>query len=66
MNRALPGFESAIQEQEQSAAEVRAEELTRQANTPTSIEQAAGAMETLSPLFRGTEGSPQKELFAKP
>ena len=59
----LLGFENAIREQERSAAELRAEELTRQANSPASIEQAAGAMETLSPLFRGTEASPQKELF---
>lgn len=59
----LPGFENAVAEQERSAAKVRAEELTRQINTPANIKQAAGAIETLSPLFRGTEASPQKELF---
>lgn len=61
----LPGFEEAVTKEAESAAVVKAENLTREANTPKNIDAAAGVMETLSPLFRGTDASPQAELFGK-
>jgi hypothetical protein len=60
----FPGFESAVAEQRRGAAERQGEKLTEQINRPPeSIEAAAGEMETKSPLFRGTEASPQRELL---
>jgi hypothetical protein len=62
--RALPGFESAIEEQIASAEGVRGEKLTEEANQPLGdISNAAGEMERRSPLFRGTAASPQGELL---
>jgi hypothetical protein len=62
----LPGMEQAVAEQNAGAAKVSAENLTNELNTPKGdITQAAGRMETLSPLFRGTEASPQREIFGK-
>jgi hypothetical protein len=62
----LPGMEKAVEEQKAGAAKVQGEDLTREANTPKSIEAAAGEMETKSPLFRGTAASPQRELLEPP
>ena len=59
----LPGFAKAVEKEKESAAIVKAEALAREANTPKNIDAAAGVMETLSPLFRGTDASPQAELF---
>jgi hypothetical protein len=62
----FPGLESAVAEQRRGAAQRQGEKLTEQINRPPeSIEAAAGEMETKSPLFRGTEASPQSELFGK-
>ncbi len=61
---ALPGFESAIDEQRASAEGVRGERLTSEANRPLGdVTSAAGEMERNSPLFRGTAASPQSDLF---
>lgn len=63
---ALPGFESAIDEQRASAERVRGEELTDEANRPLGdITRTAGEMERNSPLFRGTAASPQNEMFGE-
>jgi hypothetical protein len=60
---ALPGFESAIEEQNAGAERVRGEQLTAEANRPLGdIESAAGEMERNSPLFRGK--GPQGELYS--
>lgn len=60
----LPGLESAVREQREAAAAEQGRKLTEEANQPPkSIESAAGTMERESPLFRGTEASPQNELF---
>jgi protein-L-isoaspartate O-methyltransferase len=60
----LPGMAEHVEKQAQGAAVVAGEELTAQANQPKDITAAAGRMETFAPLFRGTEASPQHELFA--
>ena len=45
---------------------MRGERLTDEANKPLgSIDRAAGEMERRSPLFRGTEASPQRELLGE-
>jgi len=59
----LPGMEEHVANQQNGAAKVAGENLTAEANTPKDISQAAGRMETHSPLFRGTEASPQREIF---
>ena len=60
----LPGFASAVEEQRRAAGELQGERLTEKLNQPPeSIEAAAGEMERTSPLFRGTEASPQREIF---
>lgn len=63
-NKPLPGMAEHVAKQNEGAAKVKAEDLTRQANTPKNIDEAAGEMERKSPLFRGTEASPQRELLA--
>jgi hypothetical protein len=61
---ALPGLETAIEEQKRGAARVQGEHLSEEANRPLgSIEQSAGEMERTSPLFRDTEANPQSDLF---
>ncbi|HZP33896.1 MAG TPA: hypothetical protein VFB23_11105 [Candidatus Acidoferrales bacterium] len=61
----LPGFDAHIRAQREGAARVQGEQLTERMNRqPESIEPAAGEMERLSPLFRGTGASPQNEMFA--
>lgn len=61
---ALPGFESAIEEQKTAAERVRGEKLTAETKQPLgNIDNAAGEMERNSPLFRGTGASPQGELL---
>lgn len=63
----LPGMERAVREQAEGAARVQGDKLTEKINeAPESIERAAGEMERSSPLFRGTEASPQKEIFGTP
>ena len=57
----LPGMEEHVAAQNEGAARVKGEELTREMNRPTNINEQAGAMETLSPLFRGK--GPQGELL---
>ena len=60
----LPGMEGAVAEQSRAAGVEQGKRLTEEANRPPeSIESAAGEMETKSPLFRGTEASPQNETF---
>lgn len=60
----LPGLESAVREQREAAATEQGRKLSEEANRPPeSIEATAGTMERKSPLFRGTEASPQNELF---
>jgi hypothetical protein len=60
----LPGFGPAVREQERAAGIAQAERLAGEiSRPPESIEGAAGTMERESPLFRGTEASPQKEMF---
>lgn len=62
----LPGMETAVREQAEAAAAHKGGELTKEFARPlSSIEEKAGQMETKSPLFRGTEASPQKEMFGK-
>ncbi len=62
----LPGLEDTVAEQQSAASRYQAEQLTEQLNRPAeSIEPAAGEMERKSPLFRGTEASPQREMFSK-
>ena len=62
----IPGLEHAAAEQAHAAAITSGENLTKEVNRPLgSIESAAGEMETKSPLFRGTEASPQGEIFGK-
>lgn len=59
----LPGLESAVEEQKAGAERVRGEKLSEEVKRPLgNIDQAAGEMERKSPLFRGTEASPQREL----
>lgn len=54
----------AVREQQRAAGIAQAERLTREMGRPAeSIEGAAGTMERESPLFRGTEASPQNEMF---
>ncbi|MGC1107098.1 MAG: hypothetical protein WA876_11215 [Candidatus Acidiferrales bacterium] len=61
----LPGMETAVREQHASAEQRAGEELTQEFARPlSSIESQAGEMETKSPLFRGTEASPQREIFS--
>jgi len=59
----IPGMEENVAKQREGAAKVSGENLTAEANKPKDISAAAGRMETLSPLFRGTEASPQREIF---
>src|ERR1700674_1086597 len=62
----LPGMAQAVEENKAAAGKHQAEEMTRQSNRPAeNIAAAAGEMETKSPLFRGTEASPQREIFGK-
>jgi hypothetical protein len=61
----LLGFEAPVQEQKAAAAAEVGRKLTEKVNEgPMSIDFSAGQMERESPLFRGTEGSPQTELFS--
>jgi hypothetical protein len=59
----IPGMEEDVARQNEGAAKVAGEKLTAEANRPKDISAAAGEMETKSPLFRGTEASPQREIF---
>jgi hypothetical protein len=62
----LPGMEGAVREQREAAGREQGRQLTERANRPPeSIEERAGTMERESPLFRGTEASPQNEMFAQ-
>lgn len=61
---ALPGMAGAIEEQSQAALREQARQAEEQiSRPPESIEEAAGRMEREAPLFRGTEASPQEEIF---
>jgi hypothetical protein len=60
----LPGMGEAVREQQKAAGIAQAERMSREmGRPPESIEGAAGVMERESPLFRGTEASPQSEMF---
>lgn len=60
----LPGMEHVPAERAAASAEEQGRQLSQQmAEAPRSIEGAAGEMERGSPLFRGTEASPQSEMF---
>lgn len=62
--KTIPGLESAVAENKKQAAVELGRKLTDKINEPAkSIESAAGEMETLSPLFRGSAASPQNEMF---
>jgi hypothetical protein len=61
----LPGMNDAVVQQRIAAGVEQGRQLTEKLNaTPRSIEAAAGEMETKSPLFRGTDASPQNEMFS--
>jgi len=61
----LPGMEHIPAERAQAAAEEQGRQMTEQmTEPPRSVESAAGEMERNSPLFRGSEASPQNEMFA--
>lgn len=61
----LPGLEGAVAENKKMAAVELGKKLTEKINEPPkSIESAAGEMETMSPLFRGTGASLQNEMFS--
>ena len=63
----LPGMEHVPAERAQAAAEEQGRLMTEQmTEPPRSVESAAGEMERNSPLFRGTEASPQNEMFGTP
>lgn len=57
----LPGMERAVREQKEAAAALQGEQLTAELRAPLTKPQ--GEIEK-SPLFRGTEAVPQKEMFA--
>lgn len=61
----LPGMAEHVEQQRAGAAKVQGLRMGEELQRPLgSIDQAAGEMERSSPLFRGTEASPQKELLA--
>lgn len=64
----LPGMNQHIEAQRTSAAEVLAShqraEVEITLRSVRSIEAAAGLMERESPLFAGSDASPQTSLFA--
>jgi hypothetical protein len=60
----LPGTEEAVAEHQRGAAEEQGRHLTNEVRTTQDINLAAGDIERNSPLFRGTEASPQHEMFA--
>lgn len=64
--KTLPGFHKVVAEEKAAAGKVQAEKLTEKINTPENIDRAAAEMESKSPLFRGTEASPQREIFGLP
>ncbi len=60
----LPGMEHVEQERATARAQELQAELTAELLAPKgSIEAVAGTVESLSPLFRGSEASPQAEMF---
>lgn len=59
----LPGMGEHVAKQAEGAAKVKGDELTAEMNKPRDVNEAAGRMESLSPLFRGTGASPQNEMF---
>ena len=60
----LPGLEDAVREQKRAAITEQGRRLGEEAAQPLgNIEERAGTMERESPLFRGTEASPQNEMF---
>ncbi len=61
---ALPGMERHEAERAEVAGVELAADLTAKLLQPTNIEARAGALEMNSPLFRGTDASPQTELFS--
>lgn len=62
----LPGMESAVRENKTAAGKFQGEELTKAMRAAgKNISAQTGEMETKSPLFRGTEASPQREIFGQ-
>jgi hypothetical protein len=60
----LPGLEGAVAEQRRAVGVEQGRRLGEEAARPLGdIEERAGKMERESPLFRGTEASPQNEMF---
>jgi hypothetical protein len=57
----LPGMEEAVARQKEAAGVFQGEKLTAELRAP--LEKPQGEIEK-SPLFRGTEAVPQKEMFA--
>ncbi len=56
----LPGMERHVEEQKRQAAKRRAEKLSQAFSEPL---QPTGEPLESSPLFRGTDAAPQRELF---
>lgn len=62
----LPGMEPTVKAESEAVGRVQAEKLTEKANTPTSVEEAAGNMERESPLFRNPGAGGQSTLYSNP
>ena len=62
---ALPGMETADAERATAHGEAEAEQMTARLTAPLgSINRASDDLALFSPLFRGSDASPQAELFA--
>ena len=62
----LPGMEHVPAERAEASAEQQGKDLTEKlTEPPTSIEGKAGEIEQKSPLFRGTEANPQRDMFGE-
>ena len=62
----LPGMEHVEEERAAARAEELQAQLTAELLKPKgNIGALAGTVETLSPLFRGSEASPQVEMFPR-
>jgi hypothetical protein len=65
-NPSLPGMENVDAERDAARRDQQGEDMTGDLQTPKgSIDKNAGDMERNSPIFRGTDASPQNEMFPK-
>jgi hypothetical protein len=61
----LPGMAKHVEAQKAGAAKVQGEQMTQELQRPLGdISQKAGDLENNSPLFRGSEAAPQRDMFA--